>query len=136
MSRSLRLQQYLVYGYTKEIEKEYNLDCHVPEDVVNLMLFFYETIRAPIKPIVIDNGSVFIKSGFGKTCSNLDYDSEDSEEDEEESDEDIDDSDQIPRSILPTIVGDELVSRYPIEGGLINNWNDMVCIYYVYCLNL
>ncbi|KAJ5073818.1 actin [Anaeramoeba ignava] len=82
------------------------------------------------EPIVIDNGSFFIKAGFG--------------------------GDDEPRAVFPTVVGrprhygimvgmnskdgyvgDEasckkgiLIKKYPIENGIITNWNDIECIWH------
>ena len=152
MSNSLNKSQYLLYGYTKESQKECNLDCYIPDDVVDLMIFFYEQILTTNRPIVIDNGSAFIKSGFAATCFSYSEYSWDSEEDEPDDEEKID-ADELPRSIFPTIIGrprdtlqnkivyvgeaasqhrDKLSTSYPIQGKFINNWDDMVCVYVIY----
>ncbi|KAI4385684.1 hypothetical protein MLD38_003679 [Melastoma candidum] len=51
-----------------------------------------------IQPLVCDNGTGMVKAGFA--------------------------GDDAPRAVFPSIVGD-LVTPYPIEHGIVSNWDDM-----------
>eukprot|EP01084_Bolivina_argentea_P044174 81319_1 len=60
--KQMRKHQCLVYGYTKESTKNYNLSTHISDDIINLLTLFFET--APEMPIIIDNGSCHIRTGY------------------------------------------------------------------------
>ena len=109
-----RKAQYLLHGFIREFEKEHSLPMSTPKEVTNMMILYFET--APKEPMVIDNGSGFIKAGFAK---GFEY-------------EVVEEEKNLPRVTIPSIIQQKAASSsiHPIEHGLITDWDNMTKLWH------
>lgn len=116
----MRPAAYLIAGFLRDIEAKYKLSSYAPDQVIGLIVSFYEL---PLNwSIIIDNGSSTIKAGFGSKILRL-YDSEEEEfEDSDEEEEDYDDgeADEIPRVTIPASIDGNIY-----YGNILSDWRKM-----------
>ena len=114
----LRPSHYLMNGFIRETEKEFQLSSHIPDQVIVVIILFYELPSN--RPIIIDTGSSTTKAGLGSTLNY--YDSEEDEESDDDEDEEYYTCDDKPRAIFPSAIDGGV---YPIKDGLITDWRNV-----------
>ena len=117
LSTKLR-NEYLVYGYLKEMTKQQNLEQNIPDGIKSIITSFYY-----IPPMIIDRGSGSIKAGLAGNQS-PDYEIPSIVARPKSSNDKLTKAVYFGKSAKDMPRG-HVSRKYPIEHGIVTNWDDM-----------